>query len=247
MLIELLSTTNYVSYNIKLAELLGLHSAIYLSELMNINDKAIRKQKLKNSAIIIDRNYIAKRTTLSVEEQLEIDSNLSKIGVIEQDTEDSNCIILNINVLTTLMMEADESLLGAVQRISKIKSKNKTNGKMTKAEQERETLKSYIISKNVELVEAYSDWIDAVHSKQGWMSKKSVQNGQQIVDQFANRNLDLALELIGIASMNGYRDMSWAVNKYNEQYKHKRYMDSTNTTPQPISEPNKVELSNEVF
>jgi hypothetical protein len=49
VLIELLSTSNYVSYNIKLAELLGLHAAIYISELMNINDKAIRKNKLNDN------------------------------------------------------------------------------------------------------------------------------------------------------------------------------------------------------
>ena len=247
MLIELLSTANYVSYNIKLAELLGLHSAIYLSELMNINDKAIRKQTLKDSALMLDRDYITKRTTLTVEEQIDIDTNLSKIGVIEQDEEDANCIVLNINVLTTLMMEADESLLGAVQRISKVKAKPKSTGKMTKADKERETLKSYIVSTNIELVEAYSDWIDAVHSKLGWMSKKAVETGQKVVDEFANRDLDLALELIGIASMHGYRDMQWAVNKYNEQYKCRRVVAPTTISTQPKVTAQKVELSSEVF
>ena len=55
MLIELLSTSNYVSYNTKLAQLLGLHASIYLSELMSINDKAIRKDKTSESSFVLDR------------------------------------------------------------------------------------------------------------------------------------------------------------------------------------------------
>ena len=66
MLIDLLSTSNYVSYNIRLAELLGLHAAIYLSELMNINDKAIRKNKLNDNYFKLKREYITSRTTFDV-------------------------------------------------------------------------------------------------------------------------------------------------------------------------------------
>ena len=40
MLVELLSQSNYQSFNIKLAQLLGLESAIYLSALIDINEKA---------------------------------------------------------------------------------------------------------------------------------------------------------------------------------------------------------------
>ena len=46
MLIELLSFSNYGSYNVKLANVLGLETAVYLSEIMNINERALRKNKL---------------------------------------------------------------------------------------------------------------------------------------------------------------------------------------------------------
>ena len=39
MLIELLSSSNYVNFNIKLAQILGLKPAIYLSQIMDINEK----------------------------------------------------------------------------------------------------------------------------------------------------------------------------------------------------------------
>ena len=39
MLIELLSSSNYVNFNIKIAQILGLKPAIYLSQIMDINEK----------------------------------------------------------------------------------------------------------------------------------------------------------------------------------------------------------------
>ena len=240
MLIELLSTSNYVSFNVKLADILGLHAAIYVSELMNINDKAIRKDKMNESSFSLDREYVKKRTTLAIEEQFEIENNLIKLGIIEKPTNDVNMVVLNINVLTTLMMSTDNELLENVEQLVKLKSKK---SKPTKAEAIRQNLKSSIVATNMELIEAYSDWIDAVYAKQGWMSKKAVTLGQTVVDNFSKRDLDVALAVISIAAMHGYVDMQWAINKYSEQYKVKREISylpkSTNVTP--------VELSTEVF
>ena len=61
MLFELLATDMYVSYNVKLAKTLGLTSAIYLSELININRKAIEKNKIKDGYFKINREYIEDR------------------------------------------------------------------------------------------------------------------------------------------------------------------------------------------
>jgi hypothetical protein len=240
MLIELLSPSNYVSFNVKLAEILGLQSAIYISELMNINDKAIRKSKMNDSGFSLDRDYVRKRTTLTVEEQLDIEQNLIKLSIIEKPTDDVNCIVLNINILTTLLMSTDDELLDNVEKLSKLKTKK---SKATKAEAIRQNLKTNILTTNMELVEAYSDWIDAVYAKQGWMSKKAVTLGQSVVDKFSNHDLDVALTVISIAAMHGYVDMQWAINKYNEQYKVRR---EVNHTPKPVNV-TPVELSSEAF
>ena len=84
MLIDLINTSNYVSYNIKLAQLLGLKEAIYLSELLNINDKAIRKNKINNNYFDIDRKYLETRTTLNVSEQDKIEKTLIKLKIIKK-------------------------------------------------------------------------------------------------------------------------------------------------------------------
>ena len=72
MLIELLSMSNYAHFNVKLAQILGLHQAIYLALIMDINEKAIRKSKIDKDFFTIDRKYITSRTTLSEQEQRDI-------------------------------------------------------------------------------------------------------------------------------------------------------------------------------
>lgn len=213
LLLELLSTSNYVSYNIKLAELLGLHAAIYISELMNINDKAIRKDKVTDNYFKLKRDYITSRTTLPEKEQLEIEQNLLKIGILEKG-ENQDDLSLNITTLTTLMMSTDEQLIDNVKKLTKLK---KRQSRSTKAEAIKEELKTNIITSNEELRDAYYEWIDAVYAKQGWLSKKAVMCAQTLVDDFSKRNLDVALRLLEIAAINGYRDMQWAINAYNKE------------------------------
>ena len=213
MLIELLNTSNYVSYNTTVANILGLHASIYISEILSINTKAIKKKMIDDKVFKIDRDYIKSRTTFDESEQLEIENNLLKIGLLEKPTEDKNCIKLNINVLTTLVMSEDEELISNITKLTKVKTT-----KATKGEKIKEELKQNIVTTNEELRAAYFSWIDTVYAKQGWLSKKSVVAAQQIVDNFSQRDLDIALKLIEIADTNGYRHMEWAVNMYKKNY-----------------------------
>lgn len=239
MLIELLSTSNYVSYNVRLAELLGLHTAIYLSELMNINEKAIKKDRLDNNYFTLVRSYITSRTTLDEKEQLDIEDNLFKLGILEQG-EQKDTISLNITTLTTLMMDPDEKL---IDKISKLKKKSGNKRGKTKADAIKENLKANLKVTNEELRDAYCGWIDAIYDKQGWMSVKCVTVAESTVDSFSNRNLDVALKLLEIASIHGYRDIQWAINKYNQEFKVSY---QTSPSPKRVVTSNS-ELSTEVF
>lgn len=241
MLIDLLSPSNYINFNIKVAEVIGLHPAIYISELMNINNKAIKKTKTdkNNNSFILDREYVKTRTTLDIEEQLDIENNLIKIGILEKPSEDTNCIILNINVLTTLLMSSDEELISNIKNLTKIKKKS---SKTTKADSIKNNLKENIVTTNPELREAYSEWIDAVYAKQGYMSKKCVIEAQSVVDNFSQRNLDVALRIVDLASIHSYRDMTWAINKYNQEHTVNYIYNK-----QQNNQPKEIKLSDEVF
>ena len=240
MLIELLSTSNYVSYNIKLAELLGLHAAIYISELMNINDKAIKKNKLEQEYFKLVRSYITSRTTIEESEQLEIEENLLKLGILERGESD-DLLSLNITTLTTLMMTTDEELIDKIKKGKK--RRGRSGGKSTKADKIKENLKANLRVQNAELRQAYEGWIDAIYDKQGWMSVKCVTVAEDTVDEFSGRNLDIALKLLEIASIHGYRDIQWAINMYNKQY-------SVSYKPSPAVKKvvtTNAQLSSEVF
>jgi hypothetical protein len=214
MIIDLISSNNYVNFNLKLAHIIGLKQSIYISELLNINDKAIRKNKVEDNYFSIDRNYIKQRTTLCPEEQLEIEKDLMTFGILEPYGKDDTSICLNITALTSILTNPDETFIKDIKKIVK----QRTQPKKTKAEKIIEALKDNVECTNDELREAYFEWIDAVYAKQGWMSKKSITNGQKSIDTFTNRNLDMALKILDIATINGYRDIEWAINKYKSDY-----------------------------
>lgn len=237
MLVDLLSMDNYVNFNIKLAEILGLHPAIYISELLNINEKAVRKDKVADNCFKVVRSYITKRTTLSIEEQKEIDALLVSIGVLKVNPESSDALTLDLTMLTSLVSAEPTD----IEKLKKIVNTSKPK-KRTKAQVIIDQLKTLVVVENEELRQAYYDWIDAVNAKQGWMSAKSVTVGQKTIDAYCNHNLDLALQLLEIASMGGYRDIQWAINTYEKNYKLNYRIPAA-----PVKQRVTTALSEEVF
>ena len=77
------------------------------------------------------------------------------------------------------------------------------------------------------------------------MSAKSVKVGQKLVDEASGRDLDIALKIIEIATVNGYKDMTWAVKTYKENYElNYRLKYSKNKIS---NQKEKISLDEEVF
>ena len=240
MIIELLGASNYISYNIKIMELFGLHAAIYLSELLNINEKALRKTKIdENNYFTIDRKYIEKRTTIKASEQIEIDKTFQEIGLLKCNEQDQNIVTIDLAVLLTIMSEGKEVIKEIKTVFEKV-----SKPKKTKSEAIKNNLKNSIETTNEELYNAYCEWIDAVYAKQGWMSLKSVKVAQQEIDQFSLRKLDVALKILEIATIRGYREMYWAIKIYKENYEPTFKLEETK---QELADRNNQNLSKEVF
>ena len=209
MLVDLLCSGNLVSYNARIAQMIGLHPAIYLSELLTIEDKATRKSKKKNNYFTLDRNYMESRTTFSIEEQLQIDKCLIELGILVQDEEDKSMMTIDVNRLASLFMTDDEQIIDKIKVVSTKKKR------VTKQEGMIIGLQSHINCTNEELRVAYCDWIESTVSKSGWLSKAAVELAQQCVDNFSQRDLDIALDVVHIAALNGWRDMNWAIQRKN--------------------------------
>ena len=115
---DILATDNMVSYNVKIAQVMGLHSAIYINELMNISAKAHRKNKLiSDRYFLLDRKYITKRTTIDEKEQLAIDYKLVKQNIIFKPEGGVDVLELNIDKLAEILSSDDEKYLQKVKKL----------------------------------------------------------------------------------------------------------------------------------
>lgn len=238
MILDLVSTDMYVSYNVKLAHRIGLQAAIYVTELLNINRKAILKSKIDEEGFFkIDRNYIEERTTLGKGDQKKLDEILIELKVLSKKDKDQ--VNLNTDNLTGLLLEENDKI---VTEISKEVSKKSKTKKATKQEAIQANLKESITTQNDELRKMYEFWIDSVIAKQGWMSKVSIIEGQKAVDSYTNRDLDLALKIVSIAATNGYREMTWAIKTFEKDFKASYYKQlSSNNSVVPNEEPSVAE------
>ena len=241
MLVDLLSMDNYIQFNIKIAQLLGLHAAVYVSELLNINEKAVRKDKIHDDVFVVDRGYIEKRTTLAKKEQIELDGMLLKLGVLKKVEVSEDSLMLDLTVLTALVSAEP----GKVADLEKLVAAAKPKQKRTKHEVIIQGLKNYVKVNNDELRNAYYEWIEAVYTKQGWMSAKSVTVAQRDVDNYSQRNLDVALKLLEIATTGGYREIQWAINAYEKDYKLTYHIAAPVTPAKPRA--TAQQLSEEAF
>ena len=217
MLLDLLSSDNYISFNIDIANTFGLQQAVYLSEIIRISAKAIRKSKLDSDSYFdIDREYIQKRTTISISEQLEMDKCFIKLKIISKPKSDSDKMAFNSDVLISLMKDDSETLNKDIKTIVAKTSKSSK----TKREYQRDNLKKYVAVPNLELRDAYEDWVDAVYANPtGFLSGGIIKIFMDTVDEFSNHDLDVALDVIKIATAGGYREASWAIDKYKQTNK----------------------------
>lgn len=216
MFLKMLSTDNYVSYNVQIANLFGLHIAIYLTELININEKAKQKEKIDNEGFFkLNREYIKNRTTFKMDEQRNLDKTLSDLKIIE--IKEKDFINLNIDVLVTILNNGDIKLIENIEKIIK-----PTTDKRTKIEVIKDNLKNSIVCDNDELLEAYKGWIDGVLSNpNGFLSISAIKSNQKILNNYTKGDLDVALEVLEIATISGYRDLSWAITEYEKRLKNK--------------------------
>ena len=203
MLSDIIATDNYGFYNVQLAKIIGLESAVYINELINISAKAYKKNKLDDEQYFtLDRKYITSRTTLTEPKQKEIDKSLVNVELIKTKPNE-NKIKVDYEMYSSLVHSSD---------ITSDKAKKLLN-KKTKEE------KNKVNTGNEELNQAYYGWIESVVVSGKILSSSALQENEKTVNDYALGNLDTALEVISIATKNGWRDMSYAVTKHQQQSK----------------------------
>lgn len=228
MLTELLNSKNYISFNIKTAQIFGLTTAVYVAELLTILDRAIEKEKIIDKEYFkLDRKYVFSRTTLSIEEQLRIDAKLMKIGILMKHKDDPDTLKIDVKLFISVVSSEDVDLVTDLsKKLGGIKSRDT---KESKRQAIITALKNSIQCSDYELLTALRNWVDAIFAnpKGNYLSNASIKLFQDTLNQYTKGDLDLALRLVQIATIQGYRDCNWAISVYEKDKKIKKIAQST--------------------
>lgn len=217
MFVDLLNSYNYLMVNMDAIRIFGLHSAVYIAELLNIYKKAKLKKKLIEAVdgeyFKVDRKYIAERTSLSIEDQLACDINLAKVNIVTQYNNEADTIKFDVELFASLIADEDVKLVSKV--IEKVRVDSPKGVKATKQTRIIQNLKEGIICSNHELLVALRGWIDSIFAGPSpYLSKRQIEIFQTTMNNYTKGDLDLALKLVEIATVHAYKDCQWAINLY---------------------------------
>lgn len=251
MLLDILNSDNYINFNIRAAQIFGLNAAVYCSELLNIFKKASKKNKLiDDNYFKIDRKYIFERTTLSIEEQLIIDANLLKVNILSKHKDNPDIISFDAQLFASIITDDNAKL---IENISKKVKINAPKGVKESARQRIiAELKDSIVCSNYELLTALRNWVDSIYSnpKGGYLSKTAVKVFQDTLNNYTQGDLDLALRIVQIADIQGYRDCNWAIAVHEKDKKIQRQAQIANNNLPRVTQQERATintLSDEIF
>lgn len=209
--VDLVSSDGYGRYNRKFAKLAGLTAAVYWSEILDISTKVVKKKKFDDEGYFkVDRKYIEDRTTLTVEEQLESDSILTNIGVLEIKDLDPSMIRVQLRVFAELLID------DKVQPNESLKKKTKTSRSQAAANKKAGiiiTMKRCIPETDPELRAEYESWVDSVYAASRFLTKDIINKFYTAVNNYTT-DKKVKLKLLEEAITSGYTDFSWIQNRY---------------------------------
>ena len=212
---------NY-SYNLKVARVFGVNSAVFLNCIHEEYEYLKRVNKLNSDTISLSRSEIYGRTAIDDDKQKEVEFALSACGVLSvkplQNIPNKNYYIFNEPIFNKIISAEDPTKVIASSSASKFVKKHRVEPK-TKRQLHIESLKR-AIKANDEVIKQYLvDWVDAVYTNpRGFLSITAVQIAEQELFAYAKDNQEKQIDILKIAIKGGLRDMTWAIQKYEEQH-----------------------------
>ena len=122
MNLDILSTTyGQTTFNIKLAHIVGLKTALYWSVLVDALFQAKKKNKVSEDGyFVLDRKYVYAMTTLTTPEQKECEKILTSLGYLENGTK-VNSVRVDVGGIVKLITDDDEKQIEQIKNlVSKI-------------------------------------------------------------------------------------------------------------------------------
>ena len=200
--------------NKRLVKLAGFEVAAYWAELQSVLKQVVKKQTMDEQGFfLLDRNYIERETTLTVNKQLKCEEELIELGALLRDAENPNRIAIGVNAMVAVITGEDTTKL-------KKSRKSSADEKAAKIEGIKATMKKALVETDPEVRAAYERWIDGmIDAANCRFTKAVVQVFEKTITEYTT-NKAIRLKIIEIATTNSYKDATWAINKLDSRFKN---------------------------
>ena len=193
--------------NKRLVKIAGFEVAAYWAELQSILKQVVKKQTMdEHGFFTLDREFVERETTLTVNKQLKCDDKLMSLGVMLKDKENPNRIAIAVNGMVAVITDEDTTKLKKTSAVKKDEKAAKIAG--IKA-----NMKKALLETDTEIRVAYERWIDGmVDAANCKFTKAVVQLFEQTVTSYTPDKAK-RLRIIEIATANSYKDATWAISR----------------------------------
>ena len=194
--------------NKRLVKLTSFEVAAYWAELQSILKQVVKKETADEQGFfILDRSYVERETTLTINKQLKCDEKLITLGVMIKDPENPNRICISLHGMIEFITDEDTKKLKKTSAV-------KADEKAAKIAGIKTTMKKAILETDIDLRAAYERWVDGmIDAANCKFTKAVVQLFEKTVTEFSTNKAD-RLKVIEIATVNSYRDATWAINRF---------------------------------
>ena len=215
MLLDVVSPNSYLTFNVNIAHIVGLVNAVYCSEILEIYNKARKKQKLdKDNYFIVNRDYVKNRTSIKLDEQYLCDASLSKVGLIKTAKDNPDKICFDVKQFLKIIAEDDSKVLDTIAKKISLPS-NEKDSKELKRAKIKMNLKKLINVENTQIAQALESWIDAIFENDKiYLNSDAVKKFQSMLMNYCDTDVDKAIEVINTAKRLTWIDCTKAIESY---------------------------------
>lgn len=231
---DVLSSDSYGSYNIKLAKLAGLQTAVYWGCILNVISKVVKKKTYDQSGCFkLDRKYVENQTTLTEAEQGLCDKALERLEVVKVDPADNNRIYVDQEKLFLILINDDQTVLKSVGKATKVSRMDKAAGKR---EGIINRLKSRVNEPDPELFELYGKLIETCYDR-GMTQNAQIDLFQQEINEYTS-DQKVKVDLLTIGISRGYKVFEWCKSIYEKEYRPTASRPAAQKVASAVSETN---------
>jgi hypothetical protein len=194
--------------NKRLCKIVGFEVAAYWAELQSILKQVVKKKTAdEHGFFTLDRDYVERETTLTINKQLKCEEKLVAMGVVVKDPENPNRLTISVSNMVEIITDED------TKKLRKSTKANKEEAKASKIAGIKQNMKRFITEEDAEVRTAYELWIEGMVDAQNCkFTKAVVQLFEKTVTEYT-QDKATRLKIIEIATASSYRDANWAIEK----------------------------------